>query len=167
MQALFSSFYVNLNILVENLKTPENGGFKPFLGLFSCVPFLQIGEIPIFPLYIVACFWKFCHLLPFWPQTFVQVRKKTAPLFFGGCWTCPTFLIPIFWGRVFFAFSRPLGREGSLSWCKAFPFTACPSAVQEKPWENSPKAFARQLPHKTPPSSPTASVDRQRPCSSQ
>ena len=76
MQALFSSFYVNLNILVENLKTAENGGFKPFLGIISCVPFLQIGEIPIFPLYIVACFWMFCYQPPEYLQTFVQLLEK-------------------------------------------------------------------------------------------
>ena len=102
MQALFSSFYVNLNILVENLKTAENGGFKPFLGIISCVPFLQIGEIPIFPLYIVACFWMFCYQLPEYPQTFVQLLEK-GPFSWGGLWrSCPIFHISTFLRPLFF-----------------------------------------------------------------
>jgi hypothetical protein len=104
MQALFSSFYANLNIPVENLKTSENGGFKPFLAFFSCVPFLQIGEIPIFPLYIVACFWRFCYQPLKCPQTFVHLLEK-GPYWLAGLWrTCPIFHISTFSRLLFFPF---------------------------------------------------------------
>lgn len=166
MQALFSSFYVNLNILVENLKTAENGGFKPFLGIISCVPFLQIGEIPIFPLYIVACFWMFCYQLPEYLQTFVQLLEK-GPFSLGGLWrSCPIFHISTFLRPPFFQFF-PLEPKLEHLLPQGSSLYSLSTFLQERPWELSPKASTRHLPHRTPPSSPTASVDRQRPCSSQ
>lgn len=154
MQALFSSFYVNLNILVENLKTPENGGFKPFLGLFSCVPFLQIGEIPIFLLYIVACFWKFCHLLPFWPQTFVQVREKTAPLFLGVVGLVQLSLFPFFGAEFFSLFPAPWAGKVPFLGARHFPLQLVPPLFRKSPGRTLPRLSRVSCPTKPRPVPP-------------
>ena len=73
-------------------KTPgaqENGGFKPFLGPFSCVILLQIREIPIFFHYIPSFFWKIrpsCFCVPVRVVRFMIKPSRSSSLF---CGTCP------------------------------------------------------------------------------
>ena len=170
MQAFFSSFSSNLPCFVENQKMLGNGGFKQFSGTFPCALLLRIGEISIFSLYNANLFWRFCLPAQKPLSSFVHCMENIYHFFTFCCNTCPMRIIFSFFlqdaASLFSVFFCSCFYEKTLWPGKRFPFTGLSSSCgKPRPW--SPRALPVYLPHKALPSSPTALVDRHRPCSSQ
>ena len=145
-------------------KTPgaqKNGGFKPFLGPFSCVILLQIREIPIFSLYIPSFFWKIrpsCLCVPVRVVRFMIKPSRSFSLFCGTCPFSRTATLSSSSSRTHLPCFSPYRRAG-LAACQACPLYNGGAPLLSG---RAPHCF-----HRAPPSSFTASADNRRPCSSQ